>query len=128
VDGKQTIEVCETQPYKNQSNLVSSLTTFVKNNSLKNIPCSLMLQPEDYQLLITDALPVTPTEFQAAIRFKIKDLIRFPLDDVVIDNFLMPKMKTSTQNKISVIVAQASKLKTLSDQIRNCGLDIKFID
>lgn len=127
VAGKTTIELCESYPYKNKSGLLSTLTTIVKNNHLKNVPCCLMLQPEDYQLLVTDALPVTATEFQAAIRWKIKDLIRFPLDDVLIDSFSMPKMKAN-QDKIMVVAAQASKLKMLSTEIRGCGLNLKFID
>jgi MSHA biogenesis protein MshI len=127
VAGKIEIELCESHPYNNKNNLLSILTDIVKNHQLKNVACSLMLQPEDYQLLITDELPVTPVEFQAAIRWKIKDLIHFPLDDVVIDSFLMPKMKTS-QNKIMVVAAQASKLKLMSNQIRDCGLHLRFID
>lgn len=127
VGGKMTIELCESHSYDKKDSLFPMLSAIVKDNQLKNLACSLMLQPEDYQLLLTDALPVTATEFQAAIRWKIKDLIRFPMDDVVIDSFSMPKMKTST-NKIMVVAAQASKLKMLCEQIRDCGLEVKSID
>ena len=127
IAGKTTIEICDSYPYKDQDNLLSILTSIVKDNELKRVPCSLMLQPEDYQLLVTDVMPVTPSEFQAAIRWKLKDLLRYPLDDVVLDSFNLPKMKTSA-NKIMVVAAQASKLKTLRDLINKSGLELKYID
>lgn len=126
--GKPNITLCEMRPYTNNTDLFSVLGELVKNNGLKNVRCSLMLQPKEYQVLITDALPVTPAEFQAAIRWKIKDLIRLPIKDVVIDSFAIPKTQSAIQNKIMVVAAEASRLKITSDQIRKCGLDLEIID
>lgn len=122
-----SIELFENQPLQSQENFLSTLTRITNSHSLKNVMCTLMLQPNEYQLLVTDALPVTKEEFQNAIRWKIKDLILHPLNDVVIDYFALPKMKTG-KDKIMVVVAQASKLKMQSDQIADAGLALNFID
>lgn len=125
--GKMVIKYSESHSYTDKNSLISLLNSIVKNNSFKNITCTLMLHPDDYQLIVTDQLPVTPSEFQSAIRWKIKDQLRFSLDDVVIDSFVLPKMKNNI-NKIMVVAAQASKLKTLCEQIRHCGLNLKSVD
>lgn len=127
IAGKVTIKFCESHAYSDQNNLQSKLSHLVKKYKLKNVPCSLMLQPDDYQLLVSDALPVKESEFQAAIRWKVKDLLNFPLEDVVIDSFVMPKMKNNV-NKIMVVAAQMSRLKSTSELIQSSGLQMKFID
>lgn len=122
---KTQIELCEAYP---NNNISQTLSKAVKINHLKGMACSWILQPEDYQLLVTDALPVSAEEFQAAIRWKIKDLLHFSTNDVVIDSFVMPKSKIPGINKIMVVAAQASQLQKMSDQFAECGLNLKIID
>lgn len=120
------IDLCLSYPYTNKNNLFTLLSNIVKEHQIKNALTSLVLQSDDYQLIVTDALPVAVTEFQAAIRWKIKDLLKFPIDDVVIDSFPVPKTHTA-QNKIMVIAARASELIELSEAIQQCGLKIRSI-
>jgi len=125
---KVKIELAESYPYNDLYDLYIMLSQLVKSHNLKNIYCLWILQPEDYQLLITDALPVLPSEFQSAIRFKVKDLLRFPINDVVIDSFQLPIIKVGSPIKIMLVVAQSSKLLNISDQIIRAGLNLKVID
>lgn len=127
LDGKLTIGLYGVYSYKDTNDFVSQLGEIVKANNLKNVPCSLILSSDDYQLVIVDALPVSKSEFQAAIRFKIKDLIRYPLNDIIIDSFDLPQMKNNAK-KIMVVVSKASKLEELRNQIKQAGLNLKWID
>lgn len=121
------IILCEYHSFATDQELLSILSAFVKDNQIKNSLCCLVLSSEDYQLLVTDALPVNANEFQSAIRWKIKNLLRYPLQNVIIDSFYLPKMKTNL-NKIMVVAAEASKLQTVSELIETAGLKLQIID
>lgn len=119
---------CESYLYDNPSQLPVVLAGIIKKHDLKNVKTSIILQPEDYQLLVTDALPVPASEFQSAIRFKIKDLLHYPINDVVIDNFPIPKIKPDSPLKIMIVASQTSKLQKLTEMIRHTGFDLIIID
>jgi MSHA biogenesis protein MshI len=119
---------CAMYPYTTNEDLQESLTTIVKYYKLETVNCSWILQPDQYQLLLLDALPVPAQEFQAAIRWKIKDLVRFPIEDVVIDSFPLPIKKASTgQDMIMVVVAKLSDLKAMSELLQRSGLHLNKI-
>ncbi len=106
-----------------------ALSEWVKKNHMENVACTWLLQPETYQLFTMEALPVTPEEFQTAVRWKIKKLLSFPMDDAVIDSFPIPPANTAeTKKTISVIVSQASYLNKISEQIHASGLNLTTID
>lgn len=125
---KMDIIFCESYPYENFEQLSLILQTLVKKHDLKNIRTSMILQSEDYQLLVTDALPVPPAEFQAAIRFKVKELLHYPINDVVIDQFPIPKIKADSPLKIMIVAAKSSHLVKLSNTVKKAGLDLEIID
>jgi MSHA biogenesis protein MshI len=125
---KLVLEFYASYPYDTQADLKAQLSSIVKQYQLKKVDCSWLLAPEDYQLLQLDVLPVTANEFQAAIRWKIKDLLRFSIDDVVIDHFAVPSSKVNAKDKMMVVAAQSSYLQKISEIIKASGLNLSFID
>lgn len=104
------------------------LATKVKAQQLQTASCAWILSPDKYQFLQTEALPVTAQEFQAAIRWKMKDMISYPIDDAVIDSFPIPPANTPQAKKnIAVIAAQKSYLLPLSETLQKCGMDLATI-
>jgi len=123
------LALSQTLNYRHIKEIKPILAEVVEKHALDGIRCSLILRPEQYQLLQTEALPVAPSEFQSAIRWKVKDLIRFPVDDAVIDSFSLPAAKLPTSlNTIMLVIARASILKPLCDQISASGLKLTTID
>jgi len=115
--------------YERLQELQGILAEVVQSRGLKGVRTTWILRPEHYQLLQTEALPVAPSEFQAAIRFKIKELIHFPMQDAVIDSFPMPAAKLATSlNTIMLVVARLSVLKPIADQINASGLTLTTVD
>lgn len=99
------------------------LTDAINQYDLKEWPCSLVLQPDEYQLLLLDNPPVSKSEFQAAIRWKIVNLLSFPIDDAIIDHFLMPLQKThNPRQMILVAVSRKSFLQSRVRLLREAGL------
>lgn len=126
--GKQKLQYIDSIRYKKE-NLASTLNSLVKQKSLEGVACSWILEKKDYQLLLMDSLPVPENEFQAAIRWKIKDMIQFPIEDAVIDSFPMPLQKTHDPRKMIIVaVARLSHLQEMKKIIEESGLNLKTID
>ena len=56
----------------------------------RRAPTVSVLDPGGYRLLLVEAPDVPADELRAAVRWRIKDLIDFHIDDAVIDVFEMP--------------------------------------
>lgn len=129
VANKIQLQLLETISYQRVEGLLPALVQLVKSYHLEGVPCSLILEPENYQLLLLDALPVAPSEFQSAIRWKIKELLAFPISDAIIDQFPVPQQKPHDAKKsIMVVVARNSFLQTMTDKIMESGLVLRQID
>lgn len=115
----------------NKKNLsfAATLETLVKKHQIEGVPCSWILQPDKYQLFLMDELPVPAAEFQAAVRWKIKSMLTFPIEDAVIDSFPIPLQKTNDPHKMIMVVAtRISFLQTYLNAIQESGLDLTTID
>lgn len=127
--GKTELRVFTSYPYEKETDIPKTLALLTKENKLEKVGCSWLLQSTDYHLVLTEALPVPPSEFQAAIRWKIKDSIPFPAAEAVFDNFLIPPQKTVDPRKMMMVVAARSGfLDKMSKQICASGLDLTTID
>ena len=57
----------------------------------RRAPTVSVLDPDSYRLLLVEAPDVPADELRAAVRWRVKDLIDFHVDDAVIDVFEMPQ-------------------------------------
>jgi MSHA biogenesis protein MshI len=83
----------------------------------------------DYQLMMVEAPEVPPTELKAAVRWRIRDLIDFHIDDAVLDVFdAPPSGARGVQESIYVVVTRASTIKSLIEPFETAGLEPGIID
>jgi len=88
-----------------------------------------VLAMDKYQLLMVDAPDVPAEELRAAVKWKIRDLIDFHIDDVVIDVFDVPaRAVASPSRSLYVVAARAGAVRELVDRLFAAGLDIGAID
>lgn len=126
---KADLVYCQRLEYKEVDDVQFLLEEIVERRGLKGVRTTWILRPEQYQLLQIEALPVAPTEFQAAVRWKIKNLLHFPIEDALIDSFPMPPGKQPTSmNLIMLVVARQSVIQPIATQIRASGLKLSTID
>lgn len=57
---------------------------------LERYRCATLLEPGEYQLLLVEAPNVPPAELKAAIRWRIKDLLDYHVDDATVDVLDIP--------------------------------------
>lgn len=97
--------------------------------SNRRAPTVSVLDPGGYRLLLVEAPDVPPDELRAAVRWRIKDLIDFHVDDAVIDVFEMPPHARGGRNKMMyAVTARAEYVKQQIDLIEGAGLKLDVID
>lgn len=103
------------------------LAAMINGRQLARAPVSGVVGPDDYQLLQVEAPPVAPAELRSAVRWKLRDLISFPLDEAVIDTFELPEPARKTQAKmVFALAARSSAVQRLAGLIapRARGFDV----
>ena len=95
---------------------------------LKNTRCTTLMDVSDYQLLLVEAPDVDATELRAAIRWRIKDLIDFHIDDAVIDVVEIPGQDRGRTRMMYVVAAKSSAVRARIDLIEDAGLGLAAID
>jgi MSHA biogenesis protein MshI len=72
---------------------------------LANTKVSGVIRAEEYQLLQVEAPEVQPAEMRAAVRWKVRDVVNFPINDAVIDVFEIPDQSRYVQTRMVFVVA-----------------------
>lgn len=92
-------------------------------------PVSTLLDYPDYQLLLVEAPDVRPEELRAAVRWRIKDLISFHIDDAIIDVFEIPDQRQHQRNRMMyVVAAKARTIQDRAEELEDAGFGISVVD
>jgi MSHA biogenesis protein MshI len=123
------LKLCEYQEVENQSLRGAEIARLTNNHHLYNFECISTLELGNYNLLLVEAPDVQPEELRAAIRWRVKDLIDFHIDDAVVDVFEVPNQKTAGNNRMMyAVVARSDVIKQNIDQLTGAGLNLNVID
>ncbi len=88
-----------------------------------------LLPVGDYQLMLVDAPEVPAAELKAAVRWRIRDLIDFHIDDAILDVFdAPPSGARGMQESLYVVVTRTSTVKTLIEPFESAGIEPGIID
>ena len=84
---------------------------------------------QEYQLLLLEAPDVPPAELKAAVRWRIKDLIGFHIDDAVIDVFEIPgQYRAGQSHMMYAVVARSKIVQERVGLIENSAAQLEIID
>ena len=127
--GKPVLEHCGFYPLSPGQDILSNLKHVVSDQRLDNATCTTALDIADYQLLMVEAPEVPQTELKAAIRWRIRDLIDFHIDDAVLDVFdTPPSGARGVQENLYVVVSRASVVKERIELLQSAGASLEIID
>lgn len=107
---------------------LSWLVDIVSNHNLAGVTCSWVLHSDDYKLFMLEAPQVPDAERNMAVRWQIKELIDFPLEDAVIDTFLIPEFGSEKRRMLYIAVARQSQLQRRLSLLQGSGLALDTID
>lgn len=95
----------------------------------QRLPISTLLDYPDYQLLLVEAPDVRPDELRSAVRWRIKDLISFHIDDAIIDVFEIPDQRHQHRNRMMyAVAAKARAVQERAQALEEAGLGVAVVD
>ena len=101
----------------------------VKRLAHRVLPTVGVLPSSSYQMLLVEAPDVPGEELRAAVRWRIKDLIDFHIDDAVIDVFQMPLQGRGGPNRMMyAVAARAEVVRRQVAALEEAGLALEVID
>lgn len=96
---------------------------------LEQNPCISIAENEMFTLLLVDAPEVDPSELKSAIRWRIKDLLDFNVDDAVIDAFDVPGQEERGRQKLLyVVAARRAAVQRYIHQFEEERINLSVID
>ncbi|HEU5339360.1 MAG TPA: pilus assembly protein PilM [Sulfuricaulis sp.] len=91
--------------------------------------CTTVLDANEYSLLLTEAPDVPPDELRAAIRWRIKELIDFHINDATLDVFELPGEKAAGRARsMYAVAARSLAIQKRADMMSTAGINLDVID
>jgi len=127
--GKPLLECCAFHALDADRDPSSLLKETVTEYRLNKISCTTLLASDDYQLMMVEAPEVPPAELRAAIRWRVRDLIDFHIDDAALDVFdVPPGGARGMQDHLYVVVSRAATVAQRAATLQEAGIDLSVID
>lgn len=125
-NGRSILIHCE---FVQTNNKQAVLMELVERFHLEQYDCTLVLSADDYRLITIEVPSVSEKEWMDAIRWKVADLIEFPIENAVIDYYLFPKsLRANSKKRMEVVVTSQSAIQPLVDLCQQCNLQLTIID
>ena len=121
------VETLEYIPFGDRGSSNAVVSQWVAHNNLKGASCVLVMEPGSYQLLQVEPPDVTPEEMREAVRWRIKDLVDFPVDDAAVDLFELPE-GGSRGRTAYVVAASSGAIKPRVAMLNEAQLEIRAMD
>jgi MSHA biogenesis protein MshI len=96
---------------------------------LKRHRCVALLQRAQYQMLPMDAPDVPREDWRAAVRWKLKDMVEFPVENAGVDVLeVPPEAGGRRQATLIAVAASADALRPLVDAAEEAGVHWQALD
>ena len=105
---RPAIEHCALHRCEGDESVEQVLQRMLAKLGLGRAPLFAAVSSDDYQLVQVEAPEVQPAELRAAIRWRLRDVINFHIDDAVVDVFEIPDQSRRAQAKMLFAVAARS--------------------
>ena len=104
-----------------------SLMRMAREAEIQGAPLTALLAQESYQTVLIEAPNVPDDELASALRWKVKDLINFHIDDAVLDHLPVPG-QAGHPASLYVVAAQAPAVRALAQPFQQADLPLASID
>lgn len=92
--------------------------------------CSTLLGGRDYQMLAVEAPNVQPDELKAAVRWRLKDMLDFHIDDATVDVLDIPADKNAAVrvNQMFAVAARNAVIEARQTLFTNAKVELSVIE
>lgn len=127
VNSAPRITTCDFMPAAGAAGLRGALQQMANRHGLGRVRCTTVLAPSEYTLLLTEAPQVPREEQRAAVRWRIKDLIDFPIEDATLDVFDVPAAAGQARS-VYVVAARTAAIQGVVDVCDEQAIGLDVID
>lgn len=128
-DGALRLAASAVDKEANEENWAHRLASHADGIDFTRSRVTSVLPDGSYQLLLVEVPNVPADEVKSAVRWQIKDLLDFSVDDAVIELFEMPEQSTDAQKSMAYAVAtRRSSIQKHIEQLRDAGFASDVID
>lgn len=104
------------------------LARHARERRLGQARCVCLIEAADYSLVLVDTPEVPPAELRAAMRWRVKELIDFHIDDAVIDVFDVPAGDGRATRRMYAVAARSERVQRVVAAAKTAGLALDVID
>jgi MSHA biogenesis protein MshI len=104
------------------------LARWVRERRLGHVGCVSLVAAADYSLVLVDTPEVPPAELRAAMRWRVKELIDFHIDDAVIDVFDVPTDDGRAARRMYAVAARSERVQRVAGIAKAAGLALEVVD
>ena len=123
------LQSCLFSPWPSGQGRGEHLKQTLTGLGIRRTLANAVLTSKDYQLLLVEAPDVQPAELRAAVRWRIKDLIDFHIDDAVIDVFDIPESARGGRSRtMYAVAARSPAVAACVDAAEATMLDLQVVD
>ncbi len=117
------------RPAKSINELGQAVSDWVRQNNLRDCPANFVLTPEQADTMLTEAPEVTDAELVKAMRWKVKEMIDYDVNEAVVDCFAIPGQRERGRQPMAYVVTAAMDvLKAYASTIQEAQLNLCSID
>ncbi len=104
------------------------LADLASDHDLRHTRATTLLSEGDYRLIQTEAPDVKADELKAALRWRVKDLIDFHINDATLDVFDVPVQTPGRAVLVSVVVGRNEAIRRRVEFLEEAGVALDIID
>lgn len=128
-DAAPRIAAARWYPWQAASDKASIVKQAVRQLNARGLPVVATLQHSAYSLVQLEAPELADDELREAMRWRVKDLIDFPIDEATVDAFRLPdSRRPGAPPLLYVVAARTSAVDELAGLLEGAGLEVEAID
>jgi len=102
---------------------------FAKEMGFGRFQCATLLAPGEYQLLLVEAPAVPAAELKSAVRWRVKDLIDYPVDDATMDVLdIPPESEAARGHSVFAVSARNDVVRARMNAFEEARIPLSVID
>ncbi len=127
-DSTPNLELCQVQEMQNLSLQGAEIAQLTRRYHLERQVCITTLDLGAYSMLVVEAPEVPEEELAAAIRWRIKDLIDFNIEEAAVDFFEVPNQKAVGRRMLNADVGRSEAVQSRINLLKQAGLALQVVD
>jgi MSHA biogenesis protein MshI len=126
--GRPAVTLCDS--YRKEGSAAHALARLRRSLNLDRYRVTTLLGREHYQLHQTDAPNVLPTELKAAVRWRVKDMIDYPLEGATVEVLEIPADRNAPtpDHTVYAVTARNGAVEACVRPFNDSGIVLEAID